>query len=356
MKEFDYHELVKATDGFSPTRLIGKGSHGCVFKGLLEHDGHRIVAIKTPSVMTSSSISIVSDTVQAEKLKKLENEIRVLSSLSSSSPHVVSFVGASRDSVNVPNHKLMLMEFMPNGSLHRLLHVSTSPPPTWHRRVEIALQVARALHFLHEQAVIHRDVKSENVLFDSNWNAKLADFGLAVSTQRVDSAIQTNPPAGTIGYIDPSYTSPEKLSTKTDVFSYGVVLLEIMSCRKAIDVTRSPASIVDWAISSIEEGKIGEITGVGSAPSCISAAIERILRMAVRCVSPPTESRPSAGEIAAEIASCLTGPPRNISLWFSVLRGVVMMRHRRKRGKWCRETPRAGEVSGWWLSQTSRVG
>ncbi|XP_010522990.1 PREDICTED: serine/threonine-protein kinase-like protein At5g23170 [Tarenaya hassleriana] len=353
--EFDYEELVKATDGFSPSRFIGKGSHGSVYKGLLlEHDDHRTVAIKAPSSSspspTTSAASVCRDsvTVKAERMKKLENEIRVLSSLPSPSPHVVSFVGASRDSVNV---KLMVMEFMPNGSLHHLLHVATSSRPTWRRRLEISLQVARALNFLHERAVIHRDVKSENVLFDSSWDAKLADFGLAVSTHLADSAIQASPPAGTIGYIDPSYTSPENLTTKTDIFSYGVAVLEIVTCRKAIDLSRSPASIVDWAIPLINDGNVREISGGEYPPP----SIERLIRTAARCVSATAESRPSAGEIVAEIAASLTEPPRNVSLWMSVLRGLVAMRRRRKRGKRYRESLTKTEVSEPWLSQTCRV-
>ncbi|KAF3525684.1 hypothetical protein F2Q69_00047079 [Brassica cretica] len=128
----------------------------------------------------------------------------------------------------------------------------------------------------------------------------LADFGLAV-----DLADKTSPtPVGTIGYLDPCYTSPENLSAKTDVYGYGVVLLEIASCRKAIDVSRSPASIVDWAVPLIEEGKIGEICfggggGGGGGSGVFMETNLRLLRMAARCVSSDVKSRPSSGEIAA---------------------------------------------------------
>ncbi|CAN6912513.1 unnamed protein product [Brassica oleracea] len=351
--EFDYEKLVSATDGFSPSRLIGKGSHGYVYEGLLheEHNKrHRVVAIKTPSLLSSRSqpSSLITKT---EQMKKLEDEISVMSSLPYN-PHVLTFLGHAEK-------RLMVVEFMPNGSLHQLLHVSsaTTSPPTWLKRIEIALKIARAVHFLHEQDILHRDIKSDNILFDSNWEPKLADFGLAVDL--ADKKVPT--PAGTIGYLDPCYTSPENLSAKTDVYSYGVVLLEIVSCRKAIDVSRSPASIVDWAVPLIEEGEIGEICGGGSGGRGSGVFMEanlRLLRMAARCVSSDVESRPSSGEIAAEMVACLTEPVRSLPLWVSFFRGVVKLKRRKKRlrermtwpGQTCRVRcavkDEAGQISG----------
>ncbi|CAA7023465.1 unnamed protein product [Microthlaspi erraticum] len=317
MKEFDYEKLVTATDGFSPSRLIGKGSHGYVYKGLLHEEDkrHSVVAIKTPSLSPSPSSLLFE---KSEQMKKLENEINVLSSLPCS-PHVLSFLGHAEK-------RLMVVELMPNGSLHQLLHVSTTlPPPTWLKRIEIALQIARAVHFLHGQGIVHRDIKSDNILFDWDWEPKLADFGLAAHL----ADEKRPPPAGTIGYLDPCYTCPENMSTKVDVYSYGVVLLEIVSGRKAIDVTRSPTSIVDWAVPLINEGKVGEICGGGSA--VFVGTNLRLLRMAARCVSSDVETRPSAGEITAEIVLCLAGPLRSLPLWMSFFRGVVKLKRRRTR-------------------------
>ncbi|CAH8355055.1 unnamed protein product [Eruca vesicaria subsp. sativa] len=322
--EFDYEKLVSATDGFSPSRLIGKGSHGYVYKALLHEEDnkpHKLVAIKTPSLSSQSQPSLA--TTKTEQMKKLEDEINVMSSLPYN-PHVLTFLGHAEK-------KLMVIEFMPNGSLHQLLHVSSSSsPPTWLKRIEIAVKIARAVNFLHEQGILHRDIKSDNILFDSNWEPKLADFGLAVDL--VDKKVPA--PAGTIGYLDPCYTSPENLSVKTDVYSYGVVLLEIVSCRKAIDVSRSPSSIVDWAVPLIEEGKIGEIFSGGGGGGGSGVFMEtnlRLLRMAARCVSSDVESRPCSGEITAEMVACLTEPVRSLPLWISFFRGVVKLKRRRKR-------------------------
>ncbi|KAL0890524.1 hypothetical protein Bca101_014507 [Brassica carinata] len=325
--EFDYEKLVSATNGFSPSRLIGKGSHGYVYEGLLHEEEddkrHRVVAIKTPSLSLSpsqpSSSSLITKT---EQMKKLEDEISVMSSLPCN-PHVLNFLGHAEK-------RLMVVEFMPNGSLHQLLHVSSTPPPrpTWLKRIEIALKIARAVHFLHGHDILHRDIKSDNILFDSDWEPKLADFGLAVDL--ADEKVPVPAPAGTIGYLDPCYTSPEKLSAKTDVYSYGVVLLEIVSCRKAIDVSRSPSSIVDWAVPLIEEGNIGEICCGGGGGVFMETNL-RLLRMAARCVSSDVESRPSSGEITAEMVACLTEPVRSLPLWISFFRGVVKLKRRKKR-------------------------
>ncbi|KAJ1385688.1 Serine-threonine/tyrosine-protein kinase, catalytic domain [Sesbania bispinosa] len=151
--EFDYEEILKATDNFHPTRLTGKGSHGLVYKALLFKDNLE-VAVKKPSQ------SLLQD-----------NEIRVFSSLRSDEiphPHVLQLLGTSSyyygheecDSFK-QKHKVIVMELMPNGSIHDWLHTATKTPLTWPKRIEIAMQIARALQFLHERKplVIHKDIK-----------------------------------------------------------------------------------------------------------------------------------------------------------------------------------------------------
>lgn len=186
MEVFDYGELVKATDDFSPSNLIGRGSHGSVYRAsLVGSSGCRTVAVK--KVARS----------HGDGFKKLSNEITLLSSLPPH-PHIVWLLGSTRrpgpGATDDHHRPLLVMEFMPNGSLHDSLHGSPVPP-SWPTRLSVTLQVARALEFLHglEPPIIHRDVKSANVLFDTEWNAKLSDFGLAVTRDGSPS------PAGTIG-------------------------------------------------------------------------------------------------------------------------------------------------------------
>ena len=132
------------------------------------------------------------------------------------------------------------------------------------RRLHLALQTARALHALHDAdpPVIHRDVKSANVLLD----ARLGDFGLALRVPKANAgagAAAATPaaPAGTLGYLDPAYVTPESLSTKTDVFSFGILLLEIISGRRPIDVQHSPPSVVEWAVPLLRKGKVASTAG-----------------------------------------------------------------------------------------------
>lgn len=341
-EEFDYEELVKATESFSQSRLIGKGSHGSVYKAILEDhqtdDDHKILAIKRASI---SGFEVLQD-----NSKKLNNEIRVLSSLQENNNrnpnyHVIKFLGTScRESVSVDgnSNKLLVMEFMPNGSLYDLLHSASAATTTqlaWPKRVKIAMQIARAIQSLHENdpVIIHRDIKSTNVLFDSNWDAKLADFGLAVSESDESLMIQ---PAGTIGYLDPGYTNPSKLSKKIDVFSYGVVLLEIISCRKAIDVARDPASIIEWAMPLIKEEKLGRVcdSRVG-LPTFMEGAIKQMLHVAAQCVSSEEENRPGIGEILMGGACFFVDHHhhvervRSIPLWIMSLWGSIKIRQKK---------------------------
>ncbi|OAY44982.1 serine/threonine-protein kinase-like protein At5g23170 [Manihot esculenta] len=353
MADFDYQDLLQATDGFSPSRLIGKGSHGSVYKGILFQE-NKVLAIKKPSIGI--------DHVSNDNSKKLDNEIFILSSLRDRSPYIIGFLGTSHDSAAasseekkiINNRKLLVMEFMPNGSLHEMLH-GAQTPPSWPKRVEIALQIARAIQVLHESKplVIHRDIKSTNILFDSNWNVKLADYGLAVLSRADSSSHQTIQPAGTIGYIDPCYTTPSKLSTKNDVFSYGVVLLEIISSRKAIDVSKGPASIVEWAVPLIQKQRlpIKEICDPRlGLPPYMESTIRNLLNLAVRCVSSKEETRPSISELIMGMGShCLVERVNiapNPRSWTSLVRSLIVMRKKRRLSKkWQGKCEEYSEIS-----------
>ncbi|XP_044488990.1 serine/threonine-protein kinase-like protein At5g23170 [Mangifera indica] len=327
--EFDYRELVKATESFSCSSLLGKGSHGCVYKAVLHDDHHRL-----PNVVAIKRASFNGREVFLENSKKLNNEIQVLSSLSDhENLNVVNYLGTSSDCEN--QNKLLVMEFLPNASLYNLLHNSSSsgsPPPSWPKRVEIAIQIAKAIHFLHEVAnpvIIHRDIKSSNILLDANWIPKLVDFGLAVDASSITS--QPVQPAGTIGYLDPCYTSPNKLSRKTDMFSFGVVLLEIISCRKAIDVSKQPASIVEWATALIKEKRAMEICDTSvSLPSYMEGTIKHMLNLAARCVSLEEDNRPEIGEVFM-VETCFVERVRTIPIWMSLWGSVMRMRRRQRR-------------------------
>eukprot|EP01018_Ginkgo_biloba_P012972 Gb_23766 [translate_table: standard] len=281
---FPYKELEIATGSFGGERLLGRGSHGCVYKGVL--DGGKLVAVKK----LSCGLRVLEDE------RAFANEIEILSKLHS--PRLVNLVGVSHDS----KERLLVVEFMANGTLHDILHCNPEPP-SWSRRVHIALQTAKAIQALHNASppVIHRDIKSSNVLIDDNWNARLGDFGLALRGHIKDIKLNSTPPAGTIGYLDPAYTTPANLSTKNDVFSFGILLLEIISSRNAIDVQYDPPSIVDWALPLIKQNQTLGLCDPRIRPPKSVSAIKHIATIAARCIRSAKEKRPSINEVVEEL-------------------------------------------------------
>ncbi|KAJ7965780.1 Kinase family protein [Quillaja saponaria] len=294
IREFQYSDLVAATSGFSADSFLGKGSHGSVYKASLD-DGKLVAAVKRtkftkPSITNFRNHHPTNCTGCTNCHSPAENEIEILSRVRNPR-RLVNLIGFCTDS---NDNKLIVVEYMPNGTLYDLFH-STTRPPGWTRRVRLALQVAKAVQVLHSSnpPVIHRDIKSSNVLIDENRNARLGDFGLALRGHVEDVRVKCTPPAGTLGYLDPCYLAPGDLSTKSDVFSYGILLLEIISGRNAIDVNYSPPSVVDWALAVL----------------------------AARCVRSTAEKRPSM----LEVVECLKIARKRVQappIWNSLRRRV----------------------------------
>ncbi|OAY74521.1 Serine/threonine-protein kinase-like protein [Ananas comosus] len=159
---------------------------------------------------------------------------------------------------------VLVMEYMPNRTLYDLPH-SNPRPPSWAHWMRLALQTAKVLLTLHSTRppVIHHDVKSTNILLDRNLDARLGNLGLALrhssipSSAAAASVASSTPPAGTLGYLDPSYVTPDSLNTKTDAFNFRILLLEIMSGHKAINVAHSPPSVVEWSSRFSTRGRSG---------------------------------------------------------------------------------------------------
>ncbi|XP_075520272.1 serine/threonine-protein kinase-like protein At3g51990 [Primulina tabacum] len=279
IQEFNYKDLELATNNFSDAKLLGRGSHGLVYKGVLR--GGRLVAIKKPSQ-------------RMENPNECDNEFDILSRLQS--PRLVNLVGFTKTGSRSQD-RLLVVEFMSNGTLYDVLHLS-SKLLNWGRRIKLALQTAKAIDTLHSlnPPVIHRDIKSANILIDRNFNARLGDFGLALRCVD-DYRLRSTPPAGTMGYLDPGYVTPDNLSTKTDVFSFGILLLEIISGRKAIDVGHSPPSIVDWAIPLIRKGNLLDIYDPRIAPPKDVSVRKQLAVVAAKCVRSCRERRPSMRDV-----------------------------------------------------------
>lgn len=295
LREFSYSQLHAATNGFSKHNLLGQGSHGFVYKSRLLNGRNSFVA--------AVKMNKQSETTAAPPA---ENELRVLSRVYH--PRLVNLVGYGLDSAK---NILTVVEFMPNGSLYELLHCSTRPPG-WDRRVRLALQIARAVRFCHslDPPVIHRDIKSSNALIDEKLDARLGDFGLALMGRAEDAAAELTPPAGTLGYLDPGYLAPGDVSTKCDVFSFGILLLEIMTGRNAIDVNYSPPSVMDWAVPLINSGNHDKILDprIDTPEDC--SLLRQLAVVAARCVTKTAAERPTM----AEVVRCLKAVYKRVNM------------------------------------------
>lgn len=322
IREFQYSELLAATNGFSADSFLGKGSHGSVYRAALD-EGKLIAAVKRTKFSKPPATNLRNHSTNctgcANCTSPAENEIEILSRVRNPR-RFVNLIGFCTDS----NHnQLIVVEYMLNGSLYDALH-STTRPPGWTRRVQFASQVAKAVQALHSSnpPVIHRDIKSSNVLIDEKGKARLGDFGLALRGHVEDVRVKCTPPAGTLGYLDPGYLAPGDLSTKSDVFSFGILLLEIISGRNAIDLNYSPPSVVDWAVPLIKRGEFAGICDRRIGRPSDTGVIRQLAAVAARCVRSTAEKRPSMWEVVEwleQVRRRIQGRP----MWSGLRRRVV---------------------------------
>ncbi|PWA51487.1 serine/threonine/dual specificity protein kinase, catalytic domain-containing protein [Artemisia annua] len=245
---FPIGEIQSATQDFSERFLIGQGGFGKVYKGRIRSGSKTIVAIKR---LDSSS---------AQGAPEFWAEVEMLSMLRHC--NLVSLIGYCNDNKEM----ILVYEYMSNGTLEDHLH-KLRTPLSWLQRLKICIGAARALHYLHtgtgtEQGIIHRDVKSSNILLNQKWAAKILDFGLS-KISHVDKPITyvSTLVKGTFGYFDPEYFSTGRLTRKSDVFSFGVIMLEILCRKRAVDrsLDEEEWGLVGWAQDSLREGKLKQI-------------------------------------------------------------------------------------------------
>uniref|UniRef100_A0A2P2PLX4 Protein kinase domain-containing protein n=1 Tax=Rhizophora mucronata TaxID=61149 RepID=A0A2P2PLX4_RHIMU len=315
IREFTYSEIVKATNGFSVDSFLGKGSHGTVYKATLD-DGKLVAAVKKTTLTHQHRNNCTTYSAPTPA----DNEIEILSRVRH--PQLVNLIGFCVDP-KPQDRKLLVVEYLPNGSLYDLLHSITTRPPGWNKRVRFALQVAKGIQALHSSnpPVTHRDIKSSNVLIDENWNARLGDFGLALRGHVEDVRVKCTPPAGTLGYLDPAYLAPGDVSAKSDVFSFGILLLEIISGRNAIDVNYSPPSVVDWAVPLIKRGDFSTIGDRRVGAPADPRVIRNLAILAARCVRSTAEKRPEISEVV-EGLECIRKRLNASPMWSQLRRRV----------------------------------
>ncbi|KAJ6842921.1 serine/threonine-protein kinase-like protein CR4 [Iris pallida] len=300
---FTYEELESATGGFQEDSQVGKGSFSCVFKGVLK-DG-TVVAVKR-SIVVSSDVK--------KNSKEFRTELDLLSRLNHA--HLLSLLGYCEEG----GERLLVYEYMAHGSLYRHLHgkdAGLREQLDWVRRVTIAVQAARGIEYLHGYAcppVIHRDIKSSNILIDEEHNARVSDFGLSLLGPTDSSSPLSELPAGTLGYLDPEYYRLHYLTTKSDVYSFGVLLLEILSGRKAIDMQFEEGNIVEWAVPLIKAGDISAILDPVLPQPAELEALKKIAAVACKCVRMRGKDRPSMDKVTTALERALAllmGSPCN---------------------------------------------
>ncbi|XP_022981698.1 wall-associated receptor kinase 2-like [Cucurbita maxima] len=285
-KIFTAEELRKATNNYSDDRIVGKGGFGTVYKGILPTGA--AVAIKKSKVV---------DNVQN---KQFINEVIVLSQINHR--NTVKLLGCCLEE-EVP---LLVYEFVPNGTLFDHIHKRKSPRPIpWKIRLKIASETAGVLSYLHSSAsipIIHRDVKSTNILLDENYTAKVSDFGASklVPLDQVDlnTIVQ-----GTLGYLDPEYLQTSQLTEKSDVYSFGVVLVELMTGKVPLSFSRSEEerNLSMYFLIALKQNRLREILDKNLGSDVEYEQLKEVASLAKRCLKVKGEERPTMKEVAAEL-------------------------------------------------------
>lgn len=308
LEEFSLDILLQVTDNFSEDHKVGSGSFGSVYRATLE-DG-REVAIKraeSSSLVMSNGIGLTKH--REEKDTAFLAELESLSRLNHK--NLVRLYGFYEDG----NERVLVYEYLSNGALHEHIHKlkSLSPLASWSARIQVALDAARGIQYLHHFAVppiIHRDIKSSNILLDENWTAKVSDLGLSLMRPDDENSYLSLQVAGTVGYMDPEYYRLQQLTTKSDVYSFGVVLLELLSGKKAIhpDEQGMPRNVVDLVIPYIVRDDVHRILDVNVPPPTPVEieAVSCVGYLAADCVNPEGRDRPSMNEMVNCLERALT--------------------------------------------------
>ncbi|CAO2829840.1 unnamed protein product [Amaranthus hypochondriacus] len=284
---FSLEELQKSTHNFSEANNIGSGGYGKVYRGVL-NDGH-IVAIKR------------SQQGSMQGSREFKNEVELLSRVHHK--NLVKLVGFCFDK----GEHTLVYEFIPNGTLMDSLSGKSGIQLDWLKRLMVTLGSARGLQYLHELAdppIIHRDIKSSNILLDERLNAKVADFGLSKLFGDTDQkGYVTTQVKGTMGYLDPEYFMTNQLTEKSDIYSFGVVMLELITARRPIQDGK-------YIVKEIREAKDGKndlyslqrvMDPILLSNTTLLVGFEKYVDLALKCVQEEGAKRPTMGEVVKEI-------------------------------------------------------
>ncbi|KAL2341486.1 hypothetical protein Fmac_009426 [Flemingia macrophylla] len=288
-RQFSFKEIKKYTNNFSQANDIGSGGYGKVYRGNLPSG--KVVAIK-----------------RAQKESKqggpeFKAEIELLSRVHHK--NLVSLVGFCFER----EEQMLVYEFVANGTLKDALTGKSGIILSWSRRLKIALGVARGLAYLHEHAdppIIHRDIKSNNILLEENYTAKVADFGLSKSILDGEKDHVTTQVKGTMGYLDPDYYTSQQLTEKSDVYSFGVLMLELITARKPIERGKHIVKVVRNTIDKTKDlYGLHQIIDPAICSGSTLEGFEKFVDLAMECVEVSGVDRPAMSDVVKEIEEML---------------------------------------------------
>ncbi|KAK7275019.1 hypothetical protein RIF29_16125 [Crotalaria pallida] len=296
-KQFTLAEISIATSDFSEALVIGEGGFGKVYKGFI-HDG---VDEFTPVAIKRCNPN------SRQGFKEFQNEINFFSFCHM---NLVSLLGYCQED----NELMLVYEYMAQGSLRDHLYNKQNQPLAWNQRVKICVGAARGLHYLHtgtRNPVIHRDIKSANILLDHNLVPKVADFGLSRIVPSIYQTHVSTEVKGTFGYLDPEYYKRRKLTEKSDVYSFGVVLFEVLCGRPAVnplavEEESEKVGLAQWALHCHQSGTIDKLVDPNLEGKIRLECLTAFVDIGIQCLANKSAERPTMGEVLSNLEKILT--------------------------------------------------
>ncbi|XP_028795197.1 G-type lectin S-receptor-like serine/threonine-protein kinase LECRK2 [Neltuma alba] len=300
LRSFTYEELMEGTNGF--TEELGRGAFSTVYKGVLPDIPGNLVAVKKLKMVNESE-------------KEFEAEVSAIGQ--THHRNLMQLLGFC----NEGEHRLLVYEFMSKGTLASFLFEGKRP--SWYQRVQIAIGTAKGLLYLHEECksqIIHCDIKPQNVLLDDSYTAKISDLGLA-KLLKIDQTVTTTAIRGTKGYVAAEWFKNKPITMKVDVYSFGVLLVELICCRKSFDVNvedENKMVLIDWAYDCFHHRRLDLLVEEDKEAQIDIRSVEEYVKIGIWCVQEDPSARPSMKQVVQMLEGFMDVPnPPNLASFAS---------------------------------------